>query len=165
MGTREMIRIRSAQPPDADAWLRLRLALWPSEPSAELRHEIDQFFAGRLHDVKAAFLAEAEPGQIVGFAELNIRAYAEGCSTDKVAYLEAWYMEPAYRGKGIGAAMIEAAEQWALENSCTEFASDTLHDNDIGRRAHLAVGFEEVEVIRCFRKQLGKIRPRWASLM
>ncbi|MEO6065305.1 MAG: GNAT family N-acetyltransferase, partial [Lysobacterales bacterium] len=65
-----------------------------------------------------------------------------------------WYVEAEYRRGGAGAALIEASEQWARANDCTEFASDALYDNDLGRTAHLAVGFTEVEAIRCFRKDL-----------
>lgn len=149
-----MTRVRPARPVDAASWARLRAALWPAEPKAELRREVDQFFAGRLRHVRAVFMAEAESGRIVGLAEMNIRPYAEGCSTDRVAFLEGWYVEPQYRRRGIGAALIGAAERWAVKNRCSEFASNSLHDNELGRAAHLAVGFEEVEVTRHFRKEL-----------
>jgi aminoglycoside 6'-N-acetyltransferase I len=37
---------------------------------------------------------------------------------------------------------------------CSEFASDALAENTASAAAHRALGFEEVEVIRCFRKRL-----------
>jgi hypothetical protein len=50
------------------------------------------------------------------------------------------------------------ADQWialrARELGCSEFASDTLAENGPSLEAHRARGFEEVEVIRCFRKSL-----------
>jgi aminoglycoside 6'-N-acetyltransferase I len=49
---------------------------------------------------------------------------------------------------------VAAAEDWARGQGCTEFASDTLLDNDVSSAAHRALGFEEVECIRCFRKTL-----------
>ena len=103
---------------------------------------------------EAVLLAQDASGQIIGFAELNIRLYAEGCDSDRVAFLEGWYVERAFRGQGVGAMLVTAAEQWTVANGCTEFASDALYENAVGRAAHLAVGFEEVAAIRCFRKQV-----------
>jgi aminoglycoside 6'-N-acetyltransferase I len=71
-----------------------------------------------------------------------------------VAYLEGWYVEHSVRGLGVGRARVAAAEAWAIQRGCTEFASDTLVDNVASAAAHRALGFEEVEVIRCFRKPL-----------
>ena len=93
-------------------------------------------------------------GELLGFAELNIRPYAEGCNTDRVGFLEGWYVMPEARRRGIGRALVVAAEAWARSQGCTEFASNTLAENDLSRVAHHALGFEEVEVVRCFRKDL-----------
>ena len=43
---------------------------------------------------------------------------------------------------------------WSRAQGCTEFASDTESDNTPSRLAHRALGFEEVGVVRCFRKGL-----------
>jgi tetratricopeptide (TPR) repeat protein len=71
-----------------------------------------------------------------------------------VAFLEGWFVEEHARRRGVGAALIRAAESWAREQGCTEFASDALVDNDVSSQAHKALGFKEVEVIRCFMKTL-----------
>lgn len=141
-------------PRDVEEWLALRCALWPHASPSELRTEIEEFFAGSPREPHAVLLAEAESGEIVGMAELSIRAYAEGCATDRVAYLEGWYVAPNARRLGIGSALIAAAERWGESQGCTEFASDTELDNEVSRAAHLECGFEEVESIRCFRKEL-----------
>jgi len=93
-------------------------------------------------------------GQLVGFAELSRRPYAEGCETSPVGFLEGWYVAPARRRQGIGRALVQAAEVWARGRGCREFASDALAENGLSAAAHRALGFEEVEVIRCFRKDL-----------
>ena len=54
----------------------------------------------------------------------------------------------------MGAALVEAAEQWAREQGCTEMASDGELDNRAGEAFHKALGYEEVERIVCFRKSL-----------
>jgi aminoglycoside 6'-N-acetyltransferase I len=99
-------------------------------------------------------LAFDDSGRAVGFAELSIRPYAEGCYSGRVAYLEGWFVEPAFRGRGLGAALVKAAEDWGRAQGCTELASDTEIANASSAAAHRALGFEEVERIICFRKAL-----------
>ena len=107
-----MITVRPAKQSDAAAWLQLRHALWPEGSEAEHRERIEQFFAGDAGEPLAVLLAEQGAGCAVGFAELSIRAYAEGCSSDRVAYLEGWFVAPTARGRGVGRALIAAAEEW-----------------------------------------------------
>lgn len=151
---RDHVVVHAAEPADADAWTRMRLLLWPHHAADWHAEEVAAFFAGTLSAPLAVLLAIESSGEAVGFAELNIRPYAEGCDTERVAYLEGWYVEPHARRRGIGAALIRASEGWGRAQGCSEFASDALADNDVSASAHKALGFVEVEVIRCFRKDL-----------
>jgi len=122
-------------------------------------HEIDDWFdvadQGGTHLVGVAVLvAERTDGSLCGFVEIGSRTYAEGCESTPVAFLEGWYVDPDVRRQGIGADLVRAAETWAVENGYSEMASDTELDNDISLRAHLALGYEEVERQICFRKRL-----------
>ena len=54
-----------------------------------------------------------------------------------------------------GAALLRAAEEWGRAQGCTEFASDADPENAISIDAHLALGFEDAGLVRCFRKSLG----------
>ena len=128
--------------------------MWPEGSASEHASEIDQFFGGTLKNPLEVLLAVDEAGNTVGFAELSIRNYAEECETDRVAYLEGWYVEAAWRRRGVGKALVTAAEAWARARGCTEFASDALLDNKTSEAAHLALGFEETAQIRCFKKNL-----------
>src|SRR6266513_280730 len=107
-----MIGVRAAKPSDAAAWLQLRHALWPDRSEGEHRDVIDRFFAGDAREQLAGLLAEDGAGCPVGFAELSIREYAEGCRSDRVAYLEGWFVGPEARGRGVGRTLIAAAENW-----------------------------------------------------
>ena len=150
-----MSRVRSATVEDASSWLALRLALWPDGSEAEHREEIDRFLAGQAGGRPAAvLLAEEDSGRLVGVAELSIRPYAEGCVTDRVAYLEGWFVESDSRRRGIGRALVAAAEDWSRAQGCTEFASDADPDNDVSIRAHGALGFADAGLVRCFFKNL-----------
>jgi len=141
--------VRPVESGDRDAWLRMREALWPSTHHAA---EIDRYFAGQIREPLEVLIAFDE--DVVGFVELSIRTYAEGCETDRVAFVEGWYVDAESRGSGVGAALIRAAEAWARSQGCAELASDTEVDNIASAAAHLAAGFEEAAVMRCFRKSL-----------
>lgn len=145
--------IRPVTAEDKLAWLRMRDALWPDETGSHAR-EIQDFLAGRLNMPLEVLLAVDEAGAALGFVELSIRAYAEDCITDRVAYLEGWYVVPEARRRGVGAALVNASEDWARAQGCTEFGSDALLDNDVSAVAHRALGFDETVQIRCFRKNL-----------
>ena len=153
------LTVRPVTAQDRTSWLEMRRSLWPEEGDDDHSVEVDRFLEGELKNPIAVLLAkrEDEAGtRAVGFAELNIRPYAEGCSTDRVGFLEGWFVVPDARRQGVGRALVLAAEAWAHAQGCTEFSSYTLVDNDASTSAHLALGFEEVEVIRCFRKELAK---------
>lgn len=146
------MNIRPIDPDDRDEWLRIRCDFWPDH-SYTHAGEIDRFFAGTLEEPLAVLVVNGGD-ELIGLAELSIRPYAEGCLTNRVGYLEGWYVEPGHRGQGVGRSLLAAAETWCRKQGCTEFASDTTIDNEDSRRAHLACGFEDAGLIRCFRKSL-----------
>ena len=148
------VRVRPVVRDAAAAWLRMRDALWPEEEGNRHANEIEEFLAGRSKMPLAVLVAVDQSDQPIGFVELFIRPYAEDCDTDRVAYLEGWYVEQDNRRQGVGRALIEASEQWGREQGCTEFGSDALIDNDVSAAAHAALGFVETVQIRCFKKNL-----------
>src|SRR5438045_1334533 len=98
-----MVTVRAIARGDAEAWHRFRIALWPDVTVESHRADINRFLAGTSREPLAILLAE-ERGTPLGFAELSIRPYAEGCETDRVAFLEGWYVVPEARQRGVGAA-------------------------------------------------------------
>jgi aminoglycoside 6'-N-acetyltransferase I len=147
--------IRSVQTSDANEWLRLRLALWPdSDPDKESK-EINDFLADPsrpLPALEAASVCQRSAGGLCGLVEISIHQSAPGCQTDRIAYIEAWYVDPDKRSQGIGRALIERAETWAKEKGCKEMASDTTPSYPLSPGAHKALGFEAVG--RYYRKDL-----------
>jgi aminoglycoside 6'-N-acetyltransferase I len=147
--------IRPVQPTDAAEWLRLRMALWPDSTPEKEGVEIEAFLA-EPHipqpDLYAAYVCERAPGSLCGLVEVSIHGEAPGCTTSHVGYLEAWYVDPDVRQKGVGAALVAAAEQWARGQGCSEMASDTDPSYPHSPAAHAALGYGEV--VRYFRKQL-----------
>ena len=147
------LRIRPVTRADRDAWRKLRAALWPGEDD-EHASEIERHFEGGHPLWQQEVLLAQVDSSIVGLAEVSIRPWAEGCVTRDVGYLEGWYVTPEHRATGIGRALVHAAEQWARARGCTEMASDADPDNQTSHRAHTACGFEDVGLVRCFRKSL-----------
>ena len=145
--------VRPAQAADAPAWLRMRNQLWP-ESAVDHQNEVAAYFAGRSNMPAEVLIACTPEGEAVGFAELSIRSYAEGCVTDRVLYLEGWFVEPAWRKRGVGQQLVQAAEDWGRAQGCTEFGSDAEIGNVASHLAHRALGFVEVERIVSFKKKL-----------
>jgi aminoglycoside 6'-N-acetyltransferase I len=154
------ILVRPIAAADRETWLRMRAALWPQESEDELARECDEFLGGASPDscfLNEVFVSEDLDGRLGGFIELFVRNYAEGCA-GHTPYVEGWYVEPALRNRGVGRSLMAAAERWAVEAGFTELASDTPLENEGSQQAHGALGFDEVERIVHFRKELRKPR-------
>jgi len=147
------MRIRLIGPGDMGTWCRMRRALWPDAAERDLIREAEAYFDGASF-LEAVFLGEAPSDEPLGMLELSLRSVAEGCRTTPVPYVEGWYVVPEARRRGVGRDLVAAAETWARDRGYTEIASDALIDNPVSERAHLALGFEEVERAIHFRKDL-----------
>ena len=82
-----------------------------------------------------------------------VRAVTPGDYKVPAPSIEDMY-KPNYRGRGVGAALMRAAEEWGRASQCTELGSDTQLWNESSIAAHKALGFEEVERLVAFRKSL-----------
>jgi aminoglycoside 6'-N-acetyltransferase I len=147
------MRIRLIGPGDMATWCAMRHALWPDAAERDLIREGQAYFDG-ASSLQAVFLGEAASGEPLGMLELSLRSVAEGCRSTPVPYVEGWYVVPQARRHHVGRDLMAAAQTWAREQGYTEIASDAVIDNSVSERAHLALGFEEVERAIHFRKDL-----------
>lgn len=143
--------VRLLRPGDDDEWLRLRLALWSDHTLQGLRSEMDEI---KVDERQVVFVVQRGNGELGGFLEASLRQMADGCDTSPVGYIEGWYVDPDLRREGYGQRLVQAAETWARDHGCQEVASDCLVDNVISLQAHTALGYEEVERLIHFRKDL-----------
>lgn len=150
------LTVRPAIEGDCDAWIAMRQALWPDEESGQqLADDARRFFTRPSERVFLTEIFVADlGGTLVGMLELSLRSIADGCSTSPVPYIEGWFVAESERRRGIGSALVRAAEAWAREHGFTEIASDVLIENRISEQAHKALGFEEVDRVVSFRKSL-----------
>jgi aminoglycoside 6'-N-acetyltransferase I len=145
------VSIRLVTADDTSEWLRMRLLLWPADASAALVREMEQLLADPTSPV---FVLERPEGGLGGFLEAGTRKYADGCETTPVGYIEGWFVDEDLRGSGLGHALVRRAEDWARAQGLKEMGSDTWLDNETSIRAHLAMGYAEVERLIHFAKTL-----------
>lgn len=143
-------RVRLATPGDTEAWVAMRVRLWPDEDAGALA-EVRAYFDPDWR--AAAFLAFDGADRAIGFAEATIRSdYVNGTQTSPVGFLEGLYVVDAHRRSGVGRALVQAVEDWTRAQGCTELASDALIGNTASHAAHASYGFEETERVVYFRK-------------
>jgi aminoglycoside 6'-N-acetyltransferase I len=131
------LHIRAFERSDHAEWARMRSALWPDQTASDMQ-------VWRARSDATTLVAERATGGLCGFAEVGERAYADGCETAPVAFLEGWYVDSDLRLQGVGRALVRAAERWARSRGYRELASDVLLDNTSSQRAHRRLGFAEV---------------------
>ncbi len=146
------VKIRLIGPSDKESWLELRHALWHYHDKNELASDLDHMLANL--EKEPVFVAENAEGHLVGMLEASIRSEAPGCETERIGYLEGWFVIPEWRKRGIGGQLARRAEEWAREQGCVEMASDTTSRFPLSPAAHKALGYEEVKNIICYRKDL-----------
>jgi Sortase and related acyltransferases len=150
------LRVEPIRREHAAAWHGMRGRLGPEWLEDAFDDLIAEYFGrGTIQGLPHAVFFAWDGPSPVGFAEVSLRPYAEGCLTSPVGYLKGWFVDDAARGLGVGRALLAACEHWARGRECREFASDAETDNAASIAAHERLGFETVCEIRCFRKDLG----------
>ena len=144
-------RVRKGGPEDRAEWLRMRRALWDDCPDDHQVREMGEILES---DTEEVFVAERPGGGLCGFVEAAIRPWAIGCEVRPVGYVEGWYVDEDVRRRGVGRALVEAAEAWARSKGCRQMASDAELWNDVSHRAHGAVCYREVARLVLFTKDL-----------
>jgi aminoglycoside 6'-N-acetyltransferase I len=139
----------AANQEDFNDWVDLALQLWSDCTIADLIEVIQS-------PHQAGFLVRTENRQAIALMNLSLRSdYVPDATQSPVAYVEGIYVKAEYRKQGIGTALIQYAEQWALEQGCIQLALDALLDNPTSHEFYVKVGFREVERVVFFIKSVG----------
>jgi aminoglycoside 6'-N-acetyltransferase I len=150
------VTVRPGIVADLDVVARQFATLWPDGSLDEHRSDALAILAGKPPSTMplVVFVAEVE-GKVVGLVEVGLRSHADGCDPMRpVGFVEGWYVELDHRRRGVGRALIGAAEDWARSQGCREIASDTWADQEPSQRAHESLGFEVVDRCVHYRKDL-----------
>jgi aminoglycoside 6'-N-acetyltransferase I len=146
--------IRRYNSRDNPEWLRMRRALWPDiarDPNRE-KQDTERWLA--RHDATVFVFDREDHDRLGGFLEAGERAFADGCDTQPVGYIEGWFVDADLRGQGIGRTLMTAAEQWAKARGYRELASDAQLEAAQSQAAHVQLGFTEVERAVRYKKLL-----------
>jgi len=144
--------IRMPEQGDQAEWQRLRSELWPD--CASEQHELEMGTVLADADRAAAFVSPAGDDRLAGFVEVALRPWREDCPGSPVGYVEALYVAPEERGRGVANELLAAAEAWAASRGCRTIAADARLDNAAGRALHEQRGYEEVSERVRLRKRL-----------
>jgi aminoglycoside 6'-N-acetyltransferase I len=135
-------------------WLELALTLWPDYSTDQMQVILTNILDSPRED---GFIVRDNNGSAIAFMNLSLRSdYVPGATHSPVAYVEGIYVRDDYRKQGIGAALIQSAQEWGLEQGCIELASDALIENTASHEFHAKSGFQEVERTVFFIKSISK---------
>ncbi len=130
---------------------KLAIEMWRDAALSELEADYAELVS---REDAVCFLKYVEE-QPIGFAQCQLRHdYVEGTETSPVAYLEGIFVQEGFRHQGCARELLHECEQWAKRKNCSEFASDCELSNTDSLQFHLAMGFDEVNRIICFKKEL-----------
>ncbi len=127
------------------------LDLWPDNTFEGLETDMLDLIDGN----KDILLMSITDENTSGFIYISVRTdYVEGSDSSLVAYIEGIYIKPGFRKEGIARLLFKAGEDWAKDNGCTQIGSDIEWDNTVSYDFHRKIGFEEVNRIICFIKDI-----------
>ncbi len=141
------MEIREAQPGDLDAWVTLRRALWPDDPSESLFTEAKRVLSS---PDEVCFLLLHPSLGAVGFIEAALHPGANA----PYAHVEGWYVAPEYRRQGQGRKLMDRIEQWCLHRTIRALTSDTDAKYPLNPAAHAGCGFRTLAELKIFIREL-----------
>lgn len=106
----KMLHIREAAADDVAALADLATQLgYPSQPEEMSRR------LTALQSERSVVLVALEGSQIVGLVQVSIEPTV---LVEARATIDALVVDEAHRGEGIGSALVDAAESWAVDRGC-----------------------------------------------
>jgi GNAT superfamily N-acetyltransferase len=137
-----------ATPADAPRIAELSGQLGYPATTDEVARRLRQLEGDARHVV---FLAEAPPGQVIGWVHIHEVHLVEADARAEVSGL---VIAEGFRGRGAGRILMQHAEQWARERGC---GAVLLRSNVVRAGAHTfydRLGYENIKTQKVFRKKL-----------
>lgn len=97
----------------------------------------EQALRDELENEQAVFfVAEDETGRLMGYTGMHV--VLGECYMDNLA------VDPSFRHKGVGRALLQALIDWAYEHEGVFLTLEVRPSNEIARHLYTAMGFQEV---------------------
>jgi GNAT superfamily N-acetyltransferase len=103
------------------------------------------------------FVARGDDGTLLGFAHLLLSL--DTISLRPIGILEDIYVVEAARGRGVGGALLDAAENYGRDHSLARLTLSTAHQNRTAQRLYLAKGYVPDQRFRSFNRFLSDTIP------
>jgi GNAT superfamily N-acetyltransferase len=146
------MKVRSAEPRDFEAVTTLLESLGREVVTEQTRDRCREIYAAQVSDPTADHLvAEGDDGAVVGFCSLHFRRRLN--YTTPEAWVPDLIVSEGLRGRGIGTALLEHAEQRAIDRSCWALSLESAHHRVEAHRFYAAFGMRDSG--KAFRKLLG----------
>jgi aminoglycoside 6'-N-acetyltransferase I len=110
------VTLRSATKDDLPNLVELTAAFYREDGFTTPQHALGERFSWFLDQADARVTVAATSNAIIGFALTTTRLILE---SGLVAELQDLYVDPRYRGKGIGSALVTDAVRWARSGSAS----------------------------------------------
>lgn len=141
---------------DAGATAALAKELgYPTTPE-----EMAARLAGRQGNADMAAFAAVVDGQVVGWLDVAVIRHLD---RDPLCEICGLVVASSHRSQGVGARLVEFAEQWAREQELTEMIVRSNVIRDDAHRFYRREGYTEWKRQAVFTKTLGTDRSRAAS--
>lgn len=146
-----MIIIEKLRKAHFESLSEMALELWP-----DCDINAEKVYWDKVINSEDQYLALAKVGDdFIGFINISTRTdHVEGSDTSPVAYLEAIYVKNGFRQKDVASLLLSHGETWAKSRGLTQLASDTEVTNQLSQLFHLKAGFQEINRIVCYLKNI-----------
>lgn len=141
-------KTRPALAADAAAIGELSAQLgYPSTPQ-QVQTRLERFNP----DDEAAFVAEDQPGKVIGWIHVFTARHLQ---SEPFAELGGLVVDQDYRGKGVGTALMNAAEDWAKRRGFTMLRLRSRSTRTDAHRLYDRQGYSRVKSQIVFDKKIG----------
>lgn len=144
------ISVRKMRRSDQSAWAEMRYRFWDSLTPKEHLCDIEKMLTSNK---RFGYIA-LEGSQPIGFAEICLREYANGCTKQPVPFLEGIWIDHKHRRRGVGRALLDKIIEDLVVDGFHELCSDAGIKNRRSHVAHKKWGFYETDRVVYFRKPL-----------
>lgn len=148
--------IREYRPEDAQqvekCFVELQDFLHRLEPTVlegkAAKKYLDYMFASCAETQGKVFVAEVD-NQIVGFVSLWVKVKSEALDEEpaEYAFISDLVVLPAYRGRGLGRALLQKAEEYALLQGATTLKLEVLARNTVATEVYKNHGFHKYQIL------------------